>query len=113
MSQFLSEMQEKYTKILKNANLIGFLNRLAKISKWSKLTDSQPLDSNMGLSGGAASSFVNFSTQFYVKLTMRLRHLYEHNEVLAPLHNDSLYVKLPPYLTATDHCSIFSLTPFK
>ena len=29
MNQFLSEIYEKYTKIVKNANLIGFLNRLA------------------------------------------------------------------------------------
>ena len=36
-----SEIQGKYTKIVKNANLIGFLNRLA-IS--FNLTDSQPLD---------------------------------------------------------------------
>ena len=38
MSQFLSEIQEKYTKI---ANLIGFLNQLVFSSI---LTDSQPLD---------------------------------------------------------------------
>ena len=43
MNQFLSEIQEKYTKILKSANLIGFLNRLAVSFN---LTDSQPLDSN-------------------------------------------------------------------
>ena len=41
MSQFLSEIQEKYTKIVKSANLIGFLNRLAVLRT---LTDSQPLD---------------------------------------------------------------------
>ena len=36
MNQFLSEIHEKYTEIVKNANLIGFLNRLAKTSN---LTD--------------------------------------------------------------------------
>ena len=33
MNQFLSEILEKYMKIVKNANLIGFLNQLAKIDK--------------------------------------------------------------------------------
>ena len=33
MNQFLSEIYEKYMKIVKSANLIGFLNQLAKISK--------------------------------------------------------------------------------
>ena len=33
MNQFLSEIYEKYMKIVKNANLIRFLNRLAKIDK--------------------------------------------------------------------------------
>ena len=42
MNQFLSEIQEKYTKIVKNAILIGFLNRLVFPPT---LTDSQPLDS--------------------------------------------------------------------
>ena len=42
MNQFLSEIQEKYTKIVKNANLIGFLNRLVFPPT---LTNSQPLDS--------------------------------------------------------------------
>ena len=41
MNRFLSEIQGKYTKIVKNANLIGFLNRLAVSFN---LTDSQPLD---------------------------------------------------------------------
>ena len=41
MNRFQVEIQEKYTKLVKSATLIGFLNRLAKISK---LTDSQPLD---------------------------------------------------------------------
>ena len=36
MNRFLSEIHEKYTKIVKSANLIGFLNRLAKTSN---LTD--------------------------------------------------------------------------
>ena len=41
MNQFLSEIQEKYMKIVKSANLIGFLNRLVYPSI---LTDSQPFD---------------------------------------------------------------------
>ena len=36
MNQFLSEILEKYTKIVKSANLIWFLNQLAKTSN---LTD--------------------------------------------------------------------------
>ena len=44
MGQFLSEVQEKYTKIIKSANLIGFLNRLAVLRTLRTLTDSQPLD---------------------------------------------------------------------
>ena len=39
MSQFLSEIQEKYTKIEKSANLIGFLNRLAVLRNLRTLTD--------------------------------------------------------------------------
>ena len=41
MNQFLSEIHEKYTKIVKSANLIGFLNRLVFPLN---LIDSQPLD---------------------------------------------------------------------
>ena len=41
MSQSLSEIHEKYIKIVKRANLVGFLNRLVFPSI---LTDSQPLD---------------------------------------------------------------------
>ena len=43
MNRFLSEIQGKYMKIVKNANLIGFLNRLAVSFN---LTDSQPLDND-------------------------------------------------------------------
>ena len=43
MNTFLWEIHEKYMKIVKSANLIGFLNRLAKMKN---LTDSQPLDSD-------------------------------------------------------------------
>ena len=39
MNQFLSEIQEKYTKIVKSANLIGFLNRLAVLRTLRTLTD--------------------------------------------------------------------------
>ena len=41
MNLFLSEIQGRYTKIVKTANLIGFLNWLAVSFN---LTDSQPLD---------------------------------------------------------------------
>ena len=41
MNQFLSEIHEKYKKIVKSAHLIGFLNRLAVSFN---LTYSQPLD---------------------------------------------------------------------
>ena len=41
MNQFLSEIYEKYTKIVKSTNLIGFLNWLVFPLN---LTDSQPLD---------------------------------------------------------------------
>ena len=41
MNQLLSEIHEKYMKIIKSANLIGFLTDW---SKWRNLTDSQPLD---------------------------------------------------------------------
>ena len=43
MSQFLSEIQEKYMKIVKSANLIGFLSQLVFPSI---LTNSQPPDNN-------------------------------------------------------------------
>ena len=42
----LSEIQEKYTKIVKSANLIGFLNRLAVLRTLRTLPISQPLDIN-------------------------------------------------------------------
>ena len=44
MNQFLSEIHEKYTKIVKRANLIGFLNWLAVSFN---LTDKSTLDSNV------------------------------------------------------------------
>ena len=51
MSQFLSEIQEKYMKIVKSANLIGFLNGLAVSTFlclfWPKLPISQPLTLNL------------------------------------------------------------------
>ena len=40
MNRFQVEIQDKYTKLVKSATLIGFLNQFAKISK---LTNSQPL----------------------------------------------------------------------
>ena len=46
MNRFLSEIQGKYMKIVKNANLTGFLNRLA-VSLI--LTDSQPLDIHIAI----------------------------------------------------------------
>ena len=51
MNQFLSEIHEKYTKIVKSTNWIGFLNRLAVSTSFAyfgqnyrTLTDNQPLD---------------------------------------------------------------------
>ena len=44
MNIFLSEIHEKYTQIVKSANLIGFLNWLAKKSKLTNLVN--PLDMN-------------------------------------------------------------------
>ena len=41
MNRFLLEIIKKYTKIVKSANLIGFLNQLAVSFN---LTDSRPLD---------------------------------------------------------------------
>ena len=44
MNQFLSEIYEKYTKIVKSANWIGFLNWLAKINNIELIEPiSQPL----------------------------------------------------------------------
>ena len=37
MNRFLPEMHEKYTKIVKSANLIGFLNQLVYLGKNEEL----------------------------------------------------------------------------
>ena len=62
MTQFLSEIQEKYTKIVKNANLIGFLNRLVFPSI---LTDSQPLDNILKK---VAKNSRDFRTRVYISI---------------------------------------------
>ena len=36
MNRFQVEIQEKYTKIVKTATLIGFLNRLAKMKEFDR-----------------------------------------------------------------------------
>ena len=49
MNRFLLEILEKYTKIIKSANLIGFLNRLAVSTSFAYFghkPSSQPLDIN-------------------------------------------------------------------
>ena len=63
---------------------------------------------NRGLSGGAVSSSVNCSTLFNVKVTMHWRSLHEHNQNFIPVHNDSVYTKLPPYLVLklTNHTHV-------
>ena len=45
MNRFLLEIHEIYTKIVKSANLIGFLNRLAVFVYFGQKLISQALDS--------------------------------------------------------------------